>query len=111
MANRVIAVPVTAKPGQWLGAGGSMIVESDKQSGSARKQYIGMVTMLDVVAHIAGEGDDSENELDKKMDAPVSSIIGHCPEDLSLWSLNPNTRLLILKIAIYIYIYILFYVS
>ncbi|EOA34320.1 hypothetical protein CARUB_v10021840mg [Capsella rubella] len=80
----------------WLGAGGSMIVESDKQSGSARKQYIGMVTMLDVVAHIAGEGDDSDSEsgLDKKMAAPVSSIIGHCPEGLSLWSLNPNTSVM-----------------
>lgn len=64
-----------------------MIVESDKETGSAKKQYIGMVTMLDVVAHIAGE-----EELDKKMAAPVSSIIGHCPEGRSLWSLNPKTR-------------------
>ncbi|XP_010417751.1 PREDICTED: SNF1-related protein kinase regulatory subunit gamma-like PV42b isoform X2 [Camelina sativa] len=94
VANRVIAVPVAAKPGQWLGAGGSMIIESDKQSGSARKQYIGMVTMLDVVAHIAGEGDDSESGFDKKMAAPVSSIIGHSPEGLSLWSLNPNTSIM-----------------
>lgn len=62
-----------------------MIVESDKQSGSARKQYIGMVTMLDVVAH--------------------------CPEGLSLWSLNPNTRLLILKIATYIYTLLCFIMS
>jgi len=93
VANRVRAVPVAAKPGQWLGAGGSMILELDKQSGSARKQYIGMVTMLDVVAHIAG--DDGESGLDKKMAAPVSSIIGHCPEGLSLWSLNPNTRLIV----------------
>ncbi|CAL9241393.1 unnamed protein product [Arabidopsis halleri] len=92
VANRVRAVPVAAKPGQWLGAGGSMIVESDKQSGSARKQYIGVVTMLDVVAHIAG--DDGESGLDKKMAAPVSSIIGHCPEGLSLWSLNPNTSIM-----------------
>ncbi|KAL1199352.1 SNF1-related protein kinase regulatory subunit gamma-like PV42b [Cardamine amara subsp. amara] len=86
------AVPVAAKPGHWLGAGGSMIVESDKQSGSARKQYIGMVTMLDAVAHIAG--DDGDSGLDKKMAAPISSIIGHCPEGLSLWSLNPNTSLM-----------------
>ncbi|CAE5964832.1 unnamed protein product [Arabidopsis arenosa] len=92
VANRVRAVPVAAKPGQWLGAGGSMIVESDKQSGSARKQYIGVVTMLDVVAHTAG--DDGESGLDKKMAAPVSSIIGHCPEGLSLWSLNPNTSIM-----------------
>ncbi|KAF8103362.1 hypothetical protein N665_0188s0299 [Sinapis alba] len=93
VANRVRAVPVAAAPGQWLGAGGSMIVESDKETGSAKKQYIGMVTMLDVVAHIAGE-EELENELDKKMAAPVSSIIGHCPEGRSLWSLNPNTSIM-----------------
>lgn len=90
MANRVRAVPVAAVPGQWLGAGGSMIVESDKETGRAKKQYIGMVTMLDVVAHIAEE--EEENGLDKKMAAHVSSVIGHCPEGRSLWSLNPNTR-------------------
>ncbi|KAJ4874327.1 Cystathionine beta-synthase (CBS) family protein [Raphanus sativus] len=93
VANRVRAVPVAAAPGQWLGAGGSMIVESDKETGSAKKQYIGMVTMLDVVAHIAGE-EELENGLDKKMAAPVSSIIGYCPEGRSLWSLNPSTSIM-----------------
>ncbi|ESQ27037.1 hypothetical protein EUTSA_v10019455mg [Eutrema salsugineum] len=92
MVKHVRAVPVAAAPGQWLGAGGSMIVESDKETGSAKKQYIGMVTMLDVVAHIAGN--EGENGLDKKMAAPVSSIIGHCPEGRSLWSLNPNTSIM-----------------
>ncbi|KAL0808267.1 hypothetical protein Bca101_100759 [Brassica carinata] len=92
VANRVRAVPVAAAPGQWLGAGGSMIVESDKETGRVKKQYIGMVTMLDVVAHIAGN--EEENGLDKKMAAPVSSIIGHCSEGRSLWSLNPNTSLM-----------------
>ncbi|XP_013590702.1 PREDICTED: SNF1-related protein kinase regulatory subunit gamma-like PV42b [Brassica oleracea var. oleracea] len=92
VANRVRAVPVAAVPGQWLGAGGSMIVESDKETGRVKKQYIGMVTMLDVVAHIAGN--EEENGLDKKMAAHVSSIIGHCPEGRSLWSLNPNTSIM-----------------
>ncbi|XP_010537998.1 PREDICTED: SNF1-related protein kinase regulatory subunit gamma-like PV42b [Tarenaya hassleriana] len=91
VANGVSAVPVVAPPGHWLGAGGSMIVESDKQTGSVRKHYIGMVTMLDVLAHIARAVSDN---LDRKMAAHVSSIIGHCPEGLSLWSLNPNTRIL-----------------
>ncbi|CAA7025812.1 unnamed protein product [Microthlaspi erraticum] len=59
------------------------------ETGSAKKQYIGMVTMLDVVAHIAGE-----DGLDKKMAAPVSSIIGHCPEGRSLWSLNPSSSIM-----------------
>ncbi|KAK7261939.1 hypothetical protein RIF29_28263 [Crotalaria pallida] len=102
VANKVAAVPVAAPPGQWIGAGGSMIVECDKQSGVARKHYIGMVTMLDIVAHIAGDDDhmrsggggDVTKDLDQKMCAPVSSIIGHSFEGLSLWTLNPNTSLL-----------------
>ncbi|KAF1886340.1 hypothetical protein Lal_00045572 [Lupinus albus] len=103
VANKVAAVPVAAPPGQWIGAGGSMIVVSDKQSGTARKHYIGMVTMLDIVAHIAGDdhfsnGDDDDDDvikdLDQRMSVPVSSIIGHSFEGLSLWTLNPNTSLL-----------------
>ncbi|KAI3455309.1 hypothetical protein Pfo_011972 [Paulownia fortunei] len=98
LANRVVAVPVAAPPGHWIGAGGSMILESDKQTGAARKHYTGMVTMLDVLAHIAGnhvdpaEGDGGE--LDRKMQVPVSSIIGHCLESLSLWTLNCNTGII-----------------
>ncbi|OIW03859.1 hypothetical protein TanjilG_30135 [Lupinus angustifolius] len=101
VANKVAAVPVAAPPGQWIGAGGSMIVECDKQSGTARKHYIGMVTMLDIVAHIAGDdhfsngdNDDVIKDLDQRMSVPVSSIIGHSFEGLSLWTLNPNTSLL-----------------
>ncbi|KAG4944968.1 hypothetical protein JHK87_040975 [Glycine soja] len=99
VANKVVAVPVAAPPGKWIGAGGSMIVESDKQTGDVRKHYIGMVTMLDIVAHIAGDdhlggGDDITKDLDQKMSDPVSSVIGHSFEGLTLWTLNPNTSLL-----------------
>ncbi|KAL3511901.1 hypothetical protein ACH5RR_024618 [Cinchona calisaya] len=95
MANRVGAVPVAAPPGHWIGAGGSMIVEVDKQTGAVRKHYIGMVTMLDILAHIAGNDvKDAGDDFEKKMSAPVSSIIGHCLESLSLWTLNPNTSIL-----------------
>ncbi|XP_002517647.2 SNF1-related protein kinase regulatory subunit gamma-like PV42a [Ricinus communis] len=99
VANQVVAVPVAAPPGHWIGAGGSMIMESDKQTGAVRKHYIGMVTMLDILAHIAGDdqmngGDDDASDLDRKMSVPVSSIIGHCLEGLSLWTLNPNTSIL-----------------
>ncbi|CAI9113976.1 OLC1v1037436C2 [Oldenlandia corymbosa var. corymbosa] len=99
MANRVVAVPVAAPPGHWIGAGGSMILESDKQTGAVRKHYIGMVTMLDILAHISGNdvfeaGKNVVDDLDKKMSVPVSSIIGHCLESLSLWTLNPNTSIL-----------------
>lgn len=94
VANRVLAVPVAAPPGHWIGAGGSMIMESDKRTGLLRKHYIGMVTMLDILAHIAGDDDHDYDlvDLDRKMAVPVSSIIGHNVEGLSLWTLNPNTR-------------------
>ncbi|KAJ4718408.1 SNF1-related protein kinase regulatory subunit gamma-like PV42a [Melia azedarach] len=97
VANKVVALPVAAPPGQWIGAGGSMILESDKQTGAVRKHYIGMLTMLDILAHIAGDdqinGGDGVSDLDQKMSVPVSSIIGHCLEGLSLWTLNPHTSI------------------
>lgn len=97
VANRVVALPVAAPPGHWIGAGGSMIMETDKQTGVVRKHYIGMVTMLDILAHIGGVNDaamdgSDVSDLDRKMSVEVSSIIGHCLEGLSLWTLNPNTR-------------------
>ncbi|XP_038877421.1 SNF1-related protein kinase regulatory subunit gamma-like PV42a isoform X1 [Benincasa hispida] len=101
VANRVVAVPVAAPPGHWIGAGGSMIMESDKRTGVLRKHYIGMVTMLDILAHIAGDDQDHDHDgghdlldIDRKMAVPVSNIIGHNVEGLSLWTLNPNTSIL-----------------
>ncbi|PQQ15739.1 SNF1-related protein kinase regulatory subunit gamma-like PV42a isoform X2 [Prunus yedoensis var. nudiflora] len=101
VANKVLAVPVAAPPGQWIGAGGSMIMEADKHTGTVRKHYIGLATMLDLLAHIAGTEDQLMDEevhdgfdLDEKMSVPVSSIIGQCLEGLSLWTLNPNTSIL-----------------
>lgn len=92
VANQVMAVPVAAPPGHWIGAGGSMIMEADKQTGIVRKHYIGIITMLDILAHIAGNDDVSD--LDRRMAVEVSSVIGHCLESLSLWTLSPNTRYL-----------------
>lgn len=100
VANRVMAVPVAAPPGHWIGAGGSMIMETDKHTGAVRKHYIGMVTMLDILAHLAEDDNDvvnggdstNNNDVDKKLGVTVSTIIGHCLEGLSLWTLNPNTR-------------------
>lgn len=108
VANRVSAVPVAAPPGQWIGAGGSMILESDRATGAVRKHYIGMVTMLDLLAHIAEEGDQNHGagdessagpgrDLERRMSVPVSSIIGHSLEGLSLWTLNPATRFVFLS--------------
>ncbi|KAF1001559.1 SNF1-related protein kinase regulatory subunit gamma-like PV42a [Apium graveolens] len=95
VANRVVALPVAAPPGKWIGAGGSMILEADKQTGVVRKHYIGMVTMLDILAHIAGDdGSDGFDHLEDKMSVHVSALIGQCLETLSLWTLNPTTSIL-----------------
>ncbi|KAI3761514.1 hypothetical protein L1987_51932 [Smallanthus sonchifolius] len=97
VANQVVAVPVAAPPGHWIGAGGSMILESDKHTGAVRKHYIGMVTMLDILSHIAGDnpdGGDEDSNMEQRMSVSVSSVIGHCLESLSLWTLNPSTSIL-----------------
>ncbi|CAM0946746.1 unnamed protein product [Alopecurus aequalis] len=108
LAGRVSAVTVAAPPGHWIGAGGSMIVESDPATGAARKHYIGMVNMLDILTHIAEAGQDDDAaavvedgqsaqpavDLDRRMSVPVSSVIGHSLEGLTLWTLHPNTSVL-----------------
>ncbi|KAK9141738.1 hypothetical protein Syun_011138 [Stephania yunnanensis] len=93
VANQVVAVPVAAPPGHWIGAGGSMILESDKQTGAVRKHYIGMVTMIDILDHIAEGSETGAVDLDQRMGVPVSSVIGHSLEGLSLWTINPNTSI------------------
>lgn len=102
VANQVGSVPVAAPPGHWIGAGGSMILESDKQTGVIRKHYIGMVTMFDILAHIAEEDENlpaggADLDLDMRLSVPVSSIIGHSMEGLNLWTMNPNTRYLLFR--------------
>ncbi|KAL6629860.1 hypothetical protein ACP70R_029625 [Stipagrostis hirtigluma subsp. patula] len=100
LAARVSAVAVAAPPGHWIGAGGSMILESDPATGAVRKHYIGMVNMLDILAHIAEASDEAEADgeeavdLDRRMAVPVSSVIGHSLEGLTLWTLHPNTSVL-----------------
>lgn len=89
LAKNILAVPVAAPPGQWIGAGGSMILESDRATGTVRKQYIGMVSVLDILIHIAEA--ENEEDVDNRLKAPVSSIIGHSMEGLSLWSISPQT--------------------
>ncbi|CAA3010349.1 SNF1-related kinase regulatory subunit gamma-like PV42a [Olea europaea subsp. europaea] len=89
MNNRISAVAVVAPPGNRIGAGGSMILEADKHTGEVRKHYIGMMTMLDILAQIAGnhvEPESDGDDLDQKMKVSVSSITGRCLESLSLWS-------------------------
>ncbi|KAK9102035.1 hypothetical protein Sjap_019289 [Stephania japonica] len=52
-----------------------------------------MVTMIDVLDHIAEGGEAGAVDLDQRMSVPVSSVIGHSLEGLSLWTINPNTSI------------------
>ncbi len=87
LAKSILAVPVAAPPGHWVGAGGSMIMEADKSTGHVRKQFIGMVSVLDILIHVVEEeGDDFADRLS----STVASIIGHSREGLSLWTISPT---------------------
>lgn len=68
-----------------------MILESDKATGAVRKQYIGIVSMLDILIHIAEAEDE---DVDTRLKATVSSIIGNSTEGLGLWSISPKTSVL-----------------
>eukprot|EP00850_Spirogloea_muscicola_P004394 SM000019S04938 [mRNA] locus=s19:168584:171635:+ [translate_table: standard] len=113
----VTAVPVAAPPGEFIGAGGSSILDSDPRTGIVRKQasaccsrisfprqapqwaeefwhllqYIGIVDMLDVLIHLAEITGQEAGE--EQLETPVESIIGHSMEGLSLWAMGPSTSL------------------
>lgn len=89
LAKNILAVPVAAPPGQWVGAGGSMIMEADKSTGRMRKQYIGMVSVLDILIHVVEE-EGGEEDFAGRLSSTVASVIGHSLEGLSLWTVSPN---------------------
>jgi CBS domain-containing protein len=92
LAKNILAVPVAASPGQWVGAGGSMIMEADKSTGQMRKQYIGMVSVLDILIHIVEE-EGGEDDFAGRLSSTVASVIGHSLEGLSLWTVSPNASI------------------
>ncbi|CAI5521835.1 unnamed protein product [Closterium sp. Naga37s-1] len=80
-ANGIVALPVAAPPGKWLGAGGANIVDGEKQ-------YIGVVSMADVAMHVVREA-----ARPAALKAGVVSLIGNSPEGLSLWVASTSTPL------------------
>ncbi|KAJ4850999.1 hypothetical protein Tsubulata_033559, partial [Turnera subulata] len=105
--RRLVEVPYTASLAHTMNALVANNVDwgrwvHDLGTGVVRKHYIGMATMLDILVHIAGDdhmpggggGGGGVSDLDKKMSVPVSSVIGHCLEGLSLWTLSPSKSIL-----------------
>jgi predicted transcriptional regulator len=86
--KNILSVPVFGQPGSWLGAGGDNIVIGGKQ-------YIGIVSVLDLVACVFRNSSTTSfginekalvtTELMKVLGWPVSSAIGSTDESLSLW--------------------------
>jgi hypothetical protein len=87
LAKSILAVPVAAPPGHWVGAGASMIMEADKSTGHVRKQFIGMVSVLDILIHVVEE---EGHDFADRLSSTVASIIGHSREGLSLWTISPT---------------------
>ncbi|CAI5481597.1 unnamed protein product [Closterium sp. Yama58-4] len=66
-ASGIVALPVAAPPGKWLGAGGANIVDGEKQ-------YIGVVSMADVAMHLV-----REDARPAALKSGVASLISNFP--------------------------------
>jgi hypothetical protein len=64
-----------------------MIMEADKSTGHVRKQFIGMVSVLDILIHVVEE---EGHDFADRLSSTVASIIGHSREGLSLWTISPT---------------------
>jgi CBS domain-containing protein len=86
--QQILSVPVFGAPGSWAGAGGDDIVVGNKQ-------YIGIISVLDLVAYIfrnSSATSSSEDpsaqetmEMQRVLVRPISSAIGSTDESLSIW--------------------------
>jgi CBS domain-containing protein len=83
--QKLLSVPVFSTPGSWTGAGGAELIVGGKQ-------YIGIVSVLDLVAFIFRNSASSseppatqEASVHNAITRPVSAAIGCTEESLSLW--------------------------
>lgn len=77
--HQILSVPVYSAPGSWVGAGGAEIVIGNKQ-------FIGIISVLDLIAYIFRESaSDDSTQHETELQSPVSSAIGSTDESLSIW--------------------------
>jgi hypothetical protein len=74
--EHILSVPVFGTPGEWTGAGGSELIIDGKQ-------YIGIVSVLDLVSSILRTYFD-QGSVQNALERPVSSVIGATDESLTL---------------------------
>lgn len=76
-ASHATTVGVYGEAGHWLG---------DQQLVVGSKQYIGMVSILDVVAYLA-----AADSVEARLQSPISEVIGATSETQSVW-VEPLSR-------------------
>ncbi|KAJ3177222.1 hypothetical protein HK101_010309 [Irineochytrium annulatum] len=72
----ISCIAVYGKKGHWLGAGETMICTKEKQ-------YIGLVTVLDIILHLSDPAHLAPNR--DPLTTPISTLIGASDEGRSLW--------------------------
>lgn len=104
---RVSALPVWARPGEWIGAGGSNIVEKNEITGESEKHYIGILNVLDVLSFVAetascssqltlatrNRNSSREYWMAALEETRVSSLVGKSMEGLTVWTVPQTASL------------------
>lgn len=88
---KILSLPVYGAPGGWIGAGNSELIIGSKQ-------YIGIVSVLDLVAYLFPIPNPwtAGGSLAERLKAPVTSALGSTNESLSLWVESESKPLLVL---------------
>lgn len=84
--NDIRSLAVYGTPGHWLGAGGSELIVNNKQ-------YIGVISMLDITHYLMEErdrrlkmpGDRDKMGISVILESRIRAVIGETSESLSLW--------------------------
>lgn len=79
----ITSLPVWGKKGHWIGAGGECDVVVDE------KQYIGIVSISDLVLHLI-----TAKDVEKALKQRVADAIGATTEGRSLWTRDKDTKLI-----------------
>ncbi|RKO89536.1 hypothetical protein BDK51DRAFT_34071 [Blyttiomyces helicus] len=85
--NKILATAVYGKKGRWLGAGESNVITKGD------KQYIGMLSILDIVLYLMNLPSSSSHRNDTLSSIKTAALIGRSDEGLSLWVELPDAPL------------------
>jgi hypothetical protein len=77
--ENIISVGVYGRPGSWLGSGGVNLI-------SHNKQYIGIASILDILAFLQSGAD-----LNQRLHHRIVEVIGSTNESMTLW-IEPYSR-------------------